>query len=241
MGFFCECLSSWGCSAHCSASGRRQHCSGAGVVALQGAVGIRSFSGRQRQEHGTLHPPLGSSWLLGSSSTTSKEFLLPPSVCPVAWIRGSGTQPRVWPFGNHKRKEAQGTSRAWGGTWDFLHGPPGVGALQEAKWHFSGLKARTIPAIKYFVPKERNQHHIHKIPHVSSSKTGQYTRENIASTHAILVLAAELVSLKFPVLNNIGQSRDSVCVARGVGTNWLKPKEIQIQGWIALLTSSHCT
>lgn len=65
------------------------HCSGVvGVVALQGAAGIRSFSGRQRQEHGTLHPPLGCSQLLGSSSTTSKEFLLLPPACPVAWIWG---------------------------------------------------------------------------------------------------------------------------------------------------------
>lgn len=39
--------------------GEGLHCSGvAGVVALQGAAGIRSFSGRQRQEHGTLHPHL---------------------------------------------------------------------------------------------------------------------------------------------------------------------------------------
>lgn len=31
---------------------------------------------------------------------------------PVAWIQGSGTQPCVWPSGNHKQKEPQGTSRA---------------------------------------------------------------------------------------------------------------------------------
>lgn len=81
-----------------------------------------------------------------------------------------------------------------------LHSPPGVGALQEAKQHFSGLKTRATPAIKYFVPKERNQHHIHKIPHVSKQQNRPVHRENIASTYVILVLAAELVSLKFPVL-----------------------------------------
>lgn len=57
-----------------------------------------------------LHPPLGSSQLLGSSSTTSKEFLLLASLCPVAWIQGGQAySPGFGPLGitsgkNHREQ-----------------------------------------------------------------------------------------------------------------------------------------
>ena len=174
-GVFCKCLSFWDSvepgSAHCSAMGE-----GCTVVELMWLCCREKWEsdpfqgGSVRTPGSCIHTGLksASGEQLHSHSTTSKEFLLLASVCPVAWIRGSGIQPWVWPFGNYKRKEPRGTSGAWGGTQDFLHSTLGVGVLQEVKrrdgYFFSALKSRTIPAMRDFVLKERNQHHVRKIP-----------------------------------------------------------------------------
>lgn len=87
---------------------RRLHCSGTDVVELQGEAGIRSLSGRHREDPRKLHPPLGSSQLLGSSSTVTPQLQRnSSSLLQSAQWPGYGSQaysPRFGPLGTTSRK-----------------------------------------------------------------------------------------------------------------------------------------
>lgn len=105
-------------------------------------TGLKSVSGEQLHSH----------------STASKAFLLLVSVCSVAWIPGSGTQPWVQPFGNYKGNEQRATSRVWGDTWDSLHSMLRLGVFSESQamqWLFlHNLKIQNNAVLNNFVPKK---------------------------------------------------------------------------------------
>lgn len=69
-------------------------------VALQRNHGNQiPFQGGSVEDPRMLHLALGSSQLPGSSSMTSKEFLLLVLVCPVAWIQGQAESSGFGPLG----------------------------------------------------------------------------------------------------------------------------------------------
>lgn len=132
----------------------------------------------------------------------------------MRWHTGlSSKQAQAWSFA-----ESQATQ------WLFLFNLK----IQDNICHkeFCAKKETNITFIKY----------LHKSSHTTAWCSEWFTQGK-GHIHTDYLDARCWICLIFPVLNNIGH-------AKHCRKHWHKPtnpKEIQIQGWRAFLTSSHCT
>lgn len=156
---------------------------------LQGEAGIISLSGRQHEDPGKLHPPLGSSQLLGSSSTVTPQLqknsssllqsaqrsgykcqAYSPRLGPLGITRTTGDRQRM---GWHTGLSSQHT-RSWrfaGVTWQLLlsleiQDNTCYILYQKRETSITSIKYlhkssnETAPCSEWLVPGKRSQLHM---------------------------------------------------------------------------------